>query len=253
VPAVGADIVSAIADVLAENEMLIARWSPIHLVNHLDRWYIKGDRKDIGLSILWNDFCRYPYLPRLVNSEVLRDTVAAGIESRHFFGYASVKDSDRYIGLIFGKRGTVYIDEGSLIVQKDTAQKQLDIEDKTAEKPDSENVGSYGKLAEDGTIKVCVAEPGPGGDGTGPKGKLNQEVFRRFHGSVKLKPVSASLDFSTITQEIIQHFSCELDTHLNITLEIEAVSGKGFDDSLRRTVQENSRTLGFNHAEFEED
>ena len=103
VPAVGADIVYAIADVLAENEMLIARWSPIHLVNHLDRWYIKGDRKDIGLSILWNDFCRYPYLPRLVNSEVLRDTVAAGIESSDFFGYASGKDSDRYIGLIFGK------------------------------------------------------------------------------------------------------------------------------------------------------
>jgi hypothetical protein len=61
------------------------------------------------------------------------------------------------------------------------------------------------------------------------------------------------LDFSTITQEIIQHFSCDLGTHVNITLEIEAVSGKGFDDSLRRTVQENSRTLGFNHAEFEED
>jgi uncharacterized protein len=253
VTAVGADIISAVSDVLAENEMLIARWSPIHLVNRLDRWYIKGDRQDIGLSILWNDFCRYPYLPRLVNRAVLRDTVAAGIESRDFFGYASGKDSGRYIGLIFVQRGTVYIDEKSLIVRKDAAQKQLDIEDNTAEKPDPKDIGSYGKLAEDGTIKVSVAEPGPGGDGTGSKGRLNQEVFRRFYGSVKLKPVSASLDFSTITQEIIQHFSCELDTHVNITLEIEAVSGKGFDDSLRRTVQENSRTLGFNHAKFEED
>ena len=78
-------------------------------------------------------------------------------------------------------------------------------------------------------------------------------MFRRFHGSVRLNPISASLDFSTIAQEIIQHFSCKLGTRVNITLEIEAISDKGFDDSLRRTVQENSRTLNFNHAEFEED
>jgi hypothetical protein len=36
-------------------------------------------------------------------------------------------------------------------------------------------------------------------------------------------------------------------------LEIEAESDAGFDDMTRRTVKENSRTLGFSHAEFEEE
>jgi hypothetical protein len=250
---IGTNIVPAIADVLIENEMLISQWSPIHLIDCLNRWYLKADRQDIGLSTLWNDFCRYPYLPRLVNTDVFRDTVAAGIESMDFFGYASGKDGDRYIGLIFGRRGTVYIDESSLIVHKEAAQRQLDIENKLAGAPDPDDDSGYGKTGGDRASDVGVAEGGPGVVGPGPKEGLNQEVFRRFHGSIKLNPISASLDFSTITQEIIQHFSCKLGTSVNITLEIEAVSDKGFDDSLRRTVQENSRTLGFNHAEFEED
>lgn len=57
---------------------------------------------------------------------MLRDTVAAGIESMDFFGYASGKENDRYIGLLFGQRGTVYIDESSLIVHKEAAQRQLE-------------------------------------------------------------------------------------------------------------------------------
>lgn len=40
---------------------------------------------------------------------------------------------------------------------------------------------------------------------------------------------------------------------MKINLEIEAQSPKGFDDSTRRTVQENGRTLGFTNAEFEEE
>ncbi|MCJ7603633.1 MAG: hypothetical protein MUO63_19295 [Desulfobulbaceae bacterium] len=68
-----------------------------------------------------------------------------------------------------------------------------------------------------------------------------------------MKAVTASLDFSNIAQEIIQHFSSQLGTKVSITLEIEAESEEGFSEATRRTVQENSRTLGFNHAEFEEE
>jgi len=68
-----------------------------------------------------------------------------------------------------------------------------------------------------------------------------------------LEPVTASLDFSNIAQEVIQHFSSQLGTNVSITLEITAENEAGFPDSLRRTVQENSRTLGFQSAEFEEE
>jgi hypothetical protein len=115
-------------------------------------------------------------------------------------------------------------------------------------------VTDFGEHTGVSTGATGVAEPGPeGGVGGDPTVEPTKKMFRRFHGSIKLDPIKASLDFSTITQEVIQHFSSILGTKVNISLEIEALSNKGFDDSIRRTVQENSRTLGFNHAEFEED
>ncbi|MBN1931790.1 MAG: ATP-binding protein [Desulfobacterales bacterium] len=247
------NIIPAITHVLAENEMLIPRWSPIHLNNELQKWYLKDDRKEISLKTLWNDFCRYPYMPRLVDSNVLRDTVAAGIESKDFFGYASGKDGDRYIGLIYGKSGSVFVDENSFIVQKEAAQRQIEAESKPPEHPTNTGGADYVQPTGTNTGTLGVKESGPEQPGVGPTVAPPKKMFRRFHGSVKLDPIKASLDFSTITQEVIQHFSSILGTEVNISLEIEAVSNNGFEDSIRRTVQENSRTLGFNHAEFEED
>jgi hypothetical protein len=189
-----------------------------------------------------------------VGSTVLRDTIAAGIESKDFFGYAAGKEADRYTGLIFGKTGTVYIDENSLIVHKDAAQKQIDAEAKPEEPGVEEEGEGFG--GDDTGTGGIGDNTGAGGDGRGgtigdpgPK----KEVFRRFHGAAKLDANNASLQFSDINQEIIQHFSSKYGTKVTITLEIEAVSDSGFDDSIRRTVQENSRTLGLSHAEFEED
>jgi hypothetical protein len=98
-----------------------------------------------------------------------------------------------------------------------------------------------------------AAEPGTKNPMTHPTEPEPQKKSKRFYGTVTLDPVKASLEFSTITQEVIQHFSSIIGTEVNITLEIEAISAHGFEDEIIRTVQENSRTLGFNHAEFEED
>ena len=58
---------------------------------------------------------------------------------------------------------------------------------------------------------------------------------------------------ATIAQEIIQHFSGKVGAEVNITVDIQAEYAKGFDDSTRRTVKENSNTLNFNIAEFEDE
>jgi len=243
------NIVPAIANVLAENEMLIPQWSPIHLINQLQSWYWKGDRQECGLLTLWNDFCRYTYLPRLVDSNVFRDTIVAGIESRDFFGYASDKDSDKYIGLIFGKSGSVYIDEKSLVITKEAAQLQIN-----KESPETAISEAKHKIDDEKSgVNIHVDEKHEvTGDGE-PKVVPGARKYRRFFGSAQLKAVTASLDFSSISQEIIQHFSSKYGTEINITLEIEAVSDEGFDESIRRTVQENCKTLGFTQAEFEEE
>ncbi len=42
------------------------------------------------------------------------------------------------------------------------------------------------------------------------------------------------------------------DADIAVTLEIEATSTAGFDDDVRRTINENAQTLKFDTNEFEE-
>lgn len=46
-------------------------------------------------------------------------------------------------------------------------------------------------------------------------------------------------------------FTSRPGVKVTISLEIQAESATGFDDGLQRAVRENSRTLRFKHAEFE--
>lgn len=250
----GGDIVQVIARVLIENEMLILEWSPFHLKSELIKWYFKGGRDDYGLLSLWQDFCRYPYLPRLVESSVLQHTIAAGIKNKDFFGYATGKEGGRYVGMAFGESAQVFLDMDSLITTTEAAQKQLDAELEASGRS-GEN-GGY--VPGEGEIPPSTGEdipPGFGGDTPPQKPPINPPVSKakRFHGSITLNPISASIDFSNIVQEVIQHFSSDRGTDVTISLEIEAVSSSGFKDTIRRTVQENCKTLSFDHAEFEEE
>jgi len=247
------NMVPAIARVLEENEMLISQWSPFHLKNELQRWYFKNNRQDYGVLNLWNDFCRYPYLPRMVESSVLQETIADGIKKTDFFGYASGKEEDKYQGLVFGGSGSVYLDVDSLVVHPGAARKQKEDEAKSVEPVDEEG-GDTGTTTGGGTTGGTEGtgeiKPPWGGE-TQPPPKVKK--ICRFHGSIKINPVSASLNFSDITNEIIEHFSSQLGTKVSITLDIAAECQEGFSDSTQRTVKENSRTLGFSHAEFEEE
>ncbi len=244
----GAAMVRTIEQVLLDNEMLIRRWSPFHLKNELDKWFFQADRQDYALLNLWNDFCRYPYLPRLVDSTVLQETVTEGIQSRDFFGYASGREGDRYQGLVFGGKDSVYLDEDSLVVHRDAAARQQEEEKEHAAQRAGGDDGDY-RSAGSG-IGTGVTETGDSGQPVPPKTGV---TARRFYGTVRLDPVSAALDFSTIAQEIIGHFSSDTGTTVSVTLEITAENLNGFPEHVQRTVRENSRTLGFHNAEFEEE
>ena len=259
VTATETNIIPAIVQVLIDNEMLISQWSPFHLKNELTRWYFKDDCQEKGVLSLWNDFCRYPYLPRLVESNVLHETVAEGIKSKDFYGYASGKDGDRYQGLVFGGSGNVYLDEDSLVVHSVAAGRQLEEDARKQAESEAKQADSgtdsgteYDASGAGSSPHVETNDSGGVGGGKEPK-KPTAKLLKRFHGSVQLDPMTAALDFSNIANEIIQHFSSQLGTDVSITLEIEANSKEGFNESTRRTVQENSRTLGFGHAEFEEE
>lgn len=231
-----------IIKVLEENEILISQWSPFHLKNVLELWFWREDRADYPLLNLWNDFCRYPYLPVLVDSTVLRNTVSEGAETRDFFGYATGKEGKRYVGLRFGSAGSVYMDENSLIIHPDAAKEQQKREQEEAAdkvEPDTGEVTTPG-IGEKGVTEFDHGDPA-------------QKTMRRFHGSVQLNPVTASLDFAKISEEIVQHFTADVSAQVRIVVEIEANVPHGIKEHILRAVKENCCTLNFNLADFEEE
>ncbi len=94
-------------------------------------------------------------------------------------------------------------------------------------------------------------------DSKGGRGKGRQNTVanlkKHFYGTVKLKPDKAILDFDQIVREVVPHFSSNVDTDVEINIDIKACCSKGFDESMQRTVKENSRTFGFNQSEFEDE
>ena len=161
------------------------------------------------------------------------------------FAYAESYDGSakRYVGLHAAASGLNIPSSGpGVLVKPDIALNQLTAES-SEEKEEGDSKTSEGSKTYEGeeTPTPSVVEGKPAAK------------FTRYHGSVKLKPTGAALEFSTIAEEVIQHFTSKLGTDVRITVEIEAESKDGFDDSFIRTVAENSNTLGFDHGEFEQE
>jgi hypothetical protein len=68
---------------------------------------------------------------------------------------------------------------------------------------------------------------------------------------VELDADSATMDFSKMAAEVIQHFSVQYGVTVKITVEIEASSSNGFDAAVQRTVKENCGVLKFRLADFD--
>lgn len=115
------NLIQTIEDRLREEEWMIYEWSPIHLRNILNQWYLKGDVKDVGALKVWQDSCHYLYLPRLINDSVFRNALNQGVETEDFFAFASGKEGDRYLDFTFGRASIATLDESSLLIDREAA------------------------------------------------------------------------------------------------------------------------------------
>ncbi len=241
-----------IEQVLKDNELLIGDWAPIHLAKLLKTWIWKDDMPAVGALDLWHKTCAYLYLPRLLDSNVLRQTLAAGAVSRDFFGLAYGKDGDRYLGFHYGTATTPILDDSLLLVEPKAAQafdKLLQIEEEarkaaTAVQPGGHAVPTTGT----GTVpSVVETPPGPGYTIDPPKAARR----RLFFGTVELNPLQPKPQFGDVVDEIVMLLN-RSDVRLKISVEIQAESESGFDESIQRAVRENCNQLKFRNGGFED-
>ena len=233
------NLVKEIETRLKEEEWLVSKWSPVHLKSLLDQWYFKDGAKQVNALKVWQDTCHYLYLPRLVDDQVYKDAITQGLESEDFFGYAPGMDGDRYLGFCFGRGGIVMLEGSAVLVEREEAANYR-ARTRSAEQPDGESTPG----------KSTTASPGVGDAPQGDE-EGKPALKRRFYGTVKLEPLKARVKFPEIDDEVIRQFT-STGVNVSISVEIQARSQDGFDESLQRTVKENSNTLNFESAEFED-
>jgi uncharacterized protein len=247
------NLISEIENKLREEEWLISEWSPIHLRNTLTQWYLKEDTQDVSALKVWKDSCHYLYLPRLLNDNVYKKAITQGLESEDYFGFASGKDGDRYLGFAFGKNANITLDDSALLIQRDAA---IEYRERTKPSPQPASpvptgVGSSVPTSPAVTPSVSPVQPTHNDSATPTP--IQTAVKKQFYGNINLDSVKAKMDFATIVDEVVQQFMVKTGVEVSISVEIQAKSSVGFDESLQRTIKENCNVLNFGSAEFEED
>ncbi|MBN2361667.1 MAG: ATP-binding protein [Deltaproteobacteria bacterium] len=240
----GEDPVDRAAKKAKAEEHLIAQWSPALLRMELDRWLWK-DQPYISVEKLWEHLCTYCYLPRLVTVDVLRQAMRDGVRSKDYFGYAtSIAKDGKYQGLVFGADpGSIHIDSQAVLIKPESVQQQLEAEAKqlAAEENSPIVVAKNLSKTKAGTIKAFADAPQ----------SKPAEKPHRFFATVRLDPLRFSRDVDQIGQEVIQHLTSLDDSEVELHIEIEARSPKGFAENVVRTVGENCNTLKFDQFAFE--
>ncbi|QQS46399.1 MAG: ATP-binding protein [Acidobacteriota bacterium] len=225
---------------LQDGAMLISEWSPIHLRDLLRTWFWKDGATEVGAADVWQKTCQYLYMPRLKNEDVFRKTLAAGAGSRDFFGFAYGREEEAYRGFSFGQPASPLLDNSLLLIETATAA-ACDEKLRAAEAPKKGASDQPPSGPEGGNVRVEDSPISP------PK----PSIKRRFYAIKELDPVKAKLDFSQIVDEVLLQFTQRPDARVEIKIEINAQSDKGFDDQLQRAVKENCSVLKFKSSEFE--
>ncbi len=233
--------------VVTENELVISEWAPIHLANLLKRWFWRPDDPTSAALDVWQKSCQYLYFPRLAGSRVLQSTIAEGAGSRDFFGLASGRDEDKYIGFSLGASHAIHMDTVLLIEPAAAAAYESRLQP-------SEPPASTGGAENDSGVKgdepvSAVGTGASGGAGTNTAPAENRPY--RYFGSVELDPVRASLQFSQIMSEVVELFTARPGAKVRVKVDIDAESSEGFDETTVRAAKENGRTLGMNPSDFE--
>ncbi|MBD3805471.1 MAG: hypothetical protein IE919_19900, partial [Thioclava sp.] len=220
--------------VLKENELLITEWAPIHLATVLKNWFWKDDVKEANALNVWQQSCQQLYLPRLKDDTVFQHTLAAGAESRDFFGFAQGKDDGRYVGFSYGKRISPIMDSSLLLIEPVAAAAYMESlrAAEEASRPQPTGVGTTGIGESLPKVEDSTKPTNPTG------GAAGQVLKRQFYGSIELDPILAKKQFADLVDEVVQQFTMRTGVKVRIAIEIQAESATGFDDGLQRAVKE---------------
>jgi predicted AAA+ superfamily ATPase len=244
----GNSLGSELERVCTENELIISVWSPIHLRNKLKDLYWKPERHAVGAMGFWEDSVRYLYLPRFKSRGVLEQAIVKGASSDDFFGTAYSQNGDAFEGFKLGD-SNVQLDETLLLIEPERAKQyhaiQLAAHRAAAEKESTSGSTGNGNSSAASTNGGTQSVEKPGASApTAPKS-------RTFIGTVDVNAATAKLRLMQLAEEVIQHLTADANAHVKVVLEIHAEFPHGVADTIKRTISENTASLGFKNRSWE--
>ena len=181
-----------------DDGLLITRFAPTLLRMAMDSVPLWRDGDHVTVAQVWDDFTRYPYLPRLRDSRVVVNAVVDGPQELNAeqdgFGYADAYDDERgrYRGLVLHRAAEAASLSG-LIVRYDAAKRQWDEEQEAARRARD---GGDGDGEEAGVAGGTGAKRGEDGGATTTTTKVT-----RFTAWKQLDPVRAGKEATAIADE----------------------------------------------------
>jgi predicted AAA+ superfamily ATPase len=194
---------------LRNDELLITAYAPTLLRREMDRiplW--RGDH--VSVRQLAEDFCRYPYLPRLRDSSVLLQTIRSGLTlftwEKESFAYADSFDEStgEYRGLRTGNVSQIEEGNGGFLVKPEAALRQMEREAAARSAAAAEDHAGAG-AGPGGPSGTAGAGP-PGSPESGQTGGPISAVPegpkkpKRFHGNVVLDTTRVGRDAGRIAE-----------------------------------------------------
>ncbi len=224
------DLAKRTSDKLTSEEKLIGAYSGVRIRMDLDRRELWSGRGDIAVHKLWETYARFGYMPRLASREVLyraianRDSTITWREET--FAYAEAHDGQHWVGL--HTDAAVPPAPSGLLIHPD-------------------------HVPEPEAPAAPPGEPKPGPDPDAPTDppadppEPEPSSPTQFYAQFSLDPVRCIKQLG----DIAGHVTSKLGDDVELVLEVRATSDEGFDESTRRTVSENARSLGAQSTEFE--
>jgi len=253
---------------LRTEDLLLTQYAGTLLRGKMDEiplW--RGDH--VTVKELAEFFARYLYLPRLKNTEVLLAAIREGVQSltweQETFAYADSYDAERqrYLGLKAGQQVQVALNSNAVVVKPEAAARQFVADAQVTQQaataltytaPGASSAKSPAVSERGGSTLLEPARP------TATPSSTEQTTLpaertpqaQRFHGSIKLNPRMMAGNAGTIMDEVVRHLTAIYGADVQVTLEIQATI-PAVPDDIKRTIEENCRTLRFESFDFEEE
>jgi hypothetical protein len=220
----------------------------------LKDWFWKDDTRAVSALNVWQQTCQQLYLPRILNDTAFQNTMAAGADSRDFFGFAQGTDAGSYLGFSFGQRTSLFMDASLLLIEPAAAAAHqhalAEAQRVDAAAVQTPATGVTPISTGTGTVLLHVNAPTQVSQ-TAAGVAAPQPLKNQFYASIELDPILAKKQFADLVDEVVLQFTARPGVKVMIAIEIQAESASGFDDNLQRAVRENCKVLRFKTAEFE--